>query len=721
MATPATPASGVLEEPPTQLRRQAAIASLTTEALGGMRVDALMERAVQSAACSLDALAAAVCELDASRGVIELRKWHGPGAGGTLTCSALPFTLFGHCLVHGRPVLVDDWREEARFACPPALRQIGVRSTVAAPVSAGEGLQGVLSAHSPVPGQFSVDDVDALREIAGVLAAGLRRGRLEELLQARAAQHAALAELAQLTLSDSPLEQVLARGTELVAATMGADLVTVSARSPDGAFRVRAAHPHALAADARGPARRSAAMVADRGDTGGAASPLEAHTVHCSIAAGIGSEGAHGVLAVHSRDPNRYGSDDMRLVEACANMLAGAVERSNAERRAAAHRAVSAVLATAETPEAAAPALVRAVCDELGWDMGALWMAGEEGEAELAAAWAAPGLDVAAGGCWRWSQLPDGHPASDTWRCGLPRWTHSAQLLGDLGHRADIAGLGLQAGVWAPVGHAGRVVGVLELLSRQPQPVDRHLLPALATIASQVGLLASGGLSQRALAESEERRRRAVASMLRADEEERVRIAGELHDDTVQEMAAILITLDRVVSAAERGDPHTVTQAASQARSTLATATERARRLLFELRPPLLDARGLGAALRGVAERAGRDAGFAVAVHAEVGRHPHAVETLVYRTMSELIANARAHSGAGRLQVALLEDGDHLVGRVEDDGCGFDVDRVLAIGQVRGYSPLAALLERIILAGGELDVHSRPGAGTVAVLRVPAG
>jgi two-component system sensor histidine kinase UhpB len=210
-----------------------------------------------------------------------------------------------------------------------------------------------------------------------------------------------------------------------------------------------------------------------------------------------------------------------------------------------------------------------------------------------------------------------------------------------------------------------------------------------------------------------------MASVLRAGEEERVRIASELHDDTVQEMAAILITLDRVVDAARRGDPEAATRSAVQARATLATTTERARRLLFELRPPLLDAGGLGPAVREAAERAGRTSGFEVHAQTDVGRHPQAVEALVYRIMCELIDNAAAHSGARRLDVELSLEDDELHGRVEDDGSGFNVQQVLGGAGPAALSRLAAMRERIVLSGGRLDIHSRQGSGTAVRLRVP--
>jgi signal transduction histidine kinase len=250
---------------------------------------------------------------------------------------------------------------------------------------------------------------------------------------------------------------------------------------------------------------------------------------------------------------------------------------------------------------------------------------------------------------------------------------------------------------------------------------DAHLAEACATVlaaAVERSNMERRTAAQRAenervhtaQAENELRRQRAAAAMLRADAEERGRIASELHDDTVQELAAILITLDRVVNAARRGDGDVVMSTAVQARTTLATATERARRLLFQLRPPLLDSGGLPAALRSIAGLT-TGGGVDVVIDSQVGRHPQAVEALVYRGMRELIAEARARPGTTRVAVELSQIEGHLVGVVEDDGPHPDAPVVSAAR--------AGLADRITLAGGTLEIRTTAAGGTSARLRVP--
>jgi signal transduction histidine kinase len=548
--------------PRPRLPHDEAIASLSIEALAGKPLERLIRLALDAAATSVDVPVVTLSELTSSRATLRLRAATGLPDGADLRCPANATTVCGRCLVSRRPVMVRDW-DQTRFKAPQLLREAGVRSTLAVPVEAG-AWQGVLAAHSTVQRTFPRESIRMLGEITRVLAAGLRRARLEELVAVRTQQHVALAELGRLTLSDTPPRQVLERAGHIVALAMDAAVVAVSGRDPDATLRVRAVYPAHLIVESW-PPEGGAAVVGDWTQAGGAPPELAEESVRCSLAA---AAGPHGVLAVHSRQPHRYDSGDARLVEAFASMLAGPVGRSNIQ----------------------------------------------------------------------------------------------------------------------PGGTAARP--------------------------------AAGAPSRPAAGEREARRRRAMASVLRAGEEERVRIASELHDDTVQEMAAILLTLDRVVDAARRGDPEAATRSAVQARATLATTTERARRLLFELRPPLLDAGGLGAAVREAAERAGRTSGFEVRVQTDVGRHPQAVEALVYRVMCELIENAVAHSGARRLDVELSLHDDELHGRVEDDGAGFDVQHALGAGSA-GLSRLGAMRERIVLSGGRLDIHSRQGSGTTARLRVP--
>jgi signal transduction histidine kinase len=223
-----------------------------------------------------------------------------------------------------------------------------------------------------------------------------------------------------------------------------------------------------------------------------------------------------------------------------------------------------------------------------------------------------------------------------------------------------------------------------------------------------------------ALVEAEEQRRMVLNQMLRAEADERARIAEELHDDTIQVLTATLFSLDRERLAGERGDTDGAADAAAKARTTLALALERTRRLMFELRPPLLEAHGLAPAVRDLVAHANADLGLEVDAQIDVPRYTEAFETLVYRIVREAVANVRRHARARRLEVSLVHAGGELRGRVTDDGRGFDVHRALERGRAGMHLGLDATMERVRLAGGTIDIQSAPGEGTRLDFVLPA-
>ena len=225
--------------------------------------------------------------------------------------------------------------------------------------------------------------------------------------------------------------------------------------------------------------------------------------------------------------------------------------------------------------------------------------------------------------------------------------------------------------------------------------------------------------AQRALRESERRRRQVVASMLHAEEVERSRIATELHDDTVQVMTASLMAMDRVALVAQRAGSAQLEAAISVARATLEEATDRTRRLMFELRPAVLLRDGLLAAIRVLAQQTGRETGARARVRGTVGRYDHPVEELVYRSVQEALANVRKHAQPDSISVTLAERRGTIWAEICDDGLGFDVVDAGTRPQAALHLGLDALYERIRAVGGSVHVDSSPGKGTCVSLTVP--
>ncbi|HYX86718.1 MAG TPA: PAS domain S-box protein [Gaiellales bacterium] len=224
---------------------------------------------------------------------------------------------------------------------------------------------------------------------------------------------------------------------------------------------------------------------------------------------------------------------------------------------------------------------------------------------------------------------------------------------------------------------------------------------------------------ERGLKESERHRREILASMLQAEEAERSRIATALHDDTVQVMTASLIAMDRVAIVAGRSENPRLGAAVALARATLEEATERTRRLMFELRPAVLHDHGLGAALRVLADQTARETGARAQVESSVGRYDYAVEELVYRSAQEALANVRKHAAPRTITVTLEDRAGLLVGEIRDDGCGFDVKDARSRPSAALHLGIDSLTERVRAAGGAVEIDSAPGSGTCVRITVP--
>lgn len=224
---------------------------------------------------------------------------------------------------------------------------------------------------------------------------------------------------------------------------------------------------------------------------------------------------------------------------------------------------------------------------------------------------------------------------------------------------------------------------------------------------------------EQAMRSSERERRHAIERLLRAEEQERRRLAAELHDDTVQVLTACLVALDRLAQTVDAAEHERISTAVFATRRTLAAATDRTRRLMFELRPTSLQQEGLSGALRDLAEQAGEEAGLRTATSVPAERHPYVVEEIAYRTVREAIVNVRKHARATALEVIVRVEDGRLHGRVIDDGRGFDVAAAIERSRRQRRMGLDTMRERLELAGGSVDLRSAPGEGTVVSFELP--
>jgi PAS domain S-box-containing protein len=251
---------------------------------------------------------------------------------------------------------------------------------------------------------------------------------------------------------------------------------------------------------------------------------------------------------------------------------------------------------------------------------------------------------------------------------------------------------------------------------------DVHYRPLLDPDGAVIGAI-SVAVDVTDLERVERDRRHLLGQLITAQEEERRRLAGDLHDDAIQSLTAARMhlsvlghQLDRLGEAAAAVRP-----ALDHARGNLEQGLAAARTFLFDLRPPLLDSAGLEPALRQQLAKLVERTGWKTEVDWRLQeRLDRELETVVFRVAQEALANAARHADATTVWVRAERDGRDVVLEVADDGVGFDPPAARERAAATGHLGLRSMAERIQTAGGSLEITSGPGHGTRVVLRLAA-
>ena len=220
----------------------------------------------------------------------------------------------------------------------------------------------------------------------------------------------------------------------------------------------------------------------------------------------------------------------------------------------------------------------------------------------------------------------------------------------------------------------------------------------------------------------EAERRRAGSAALQAQEQERTRVARDLHDEVNQSLTGLLLRLE----AAREAAPPELEAALSETKALANQAMRELLSLARQLRPTALDDLGLQAALENYIDEWARRTGIAAELHASGlldRRLASEVETALYRIAQEALNNIAKHARARRVEVVLERRADYVSLIVEDDGVGFEP--TAAAAGAPGFG-LVGMHERATLVGASLNVESAPGQGTTILVRMavpmtPAG
>ncbi|MEX0990680.1 MAG: PAS domain S-box protein [Actinomycetota bacterium] len=298
-------------------------------------------------------------------------------------------------------------------------------------------------------------------------------------------------------------------------------------------------------------------------------------------------------------------------------------------------------------------------------------------------------------------------------------WSPSTEALVDEGIRSHLT---------IPLVAEGVLIGTLNLGSTEPGHFTDEHLDTAQQVAGQLAVaLHQARLHERVehsadelerrledLRRADGQRRQLLARVVRAQEEERQRIASDIHDDSIQKMAAVGLRLEslrrRFAEDAEaRGQ-------VDQIEETVKVSIERLRHLMFELWPPALERHGLADAVRTELDQTKATSGLDYVLSDELETEPPPeTRTVAYRIIQEAVSNIRKHAEASTVEVTLANRDGGIDVKVSDDGRGIEETPT----SPPGHLGLSAMHERAEMAGGWVRINGRSGRGTTVEFWLP--
>jgi len=258
-----------------------------------------------------------------------------------------------------------------------------------------------------------------------------------------------------------------------------------------------------------------------------------------------------------------------------------------------------------------------------------------------------------------------------------------------------------------PIRHKNNITGILTLYLNPGDVIDDFRLGFLDAATAAAGAALEAQLAREQALQTQEK---FMANILYSQEDERKRVAGDLHDKLCQSLSAILMEIQSNRSG------NTATQASqSDIESQIRDLIDEVRLMAGQLRPSILDDFGLESALASKIEEISSLRGIPIdfqCVPSSQGEHrlPSKVEAGLYRIAMEALSNAVTHAAASHISVILMNQLDKTTILVEDDGSGFDILALRKdMDRCRG---LIEMEERVMVLGGKLQIESIPGRGT---------
>ncbi len=274
--------------------------------------------------------------------------------------------------------------------------------------------------------------------------------------------------------------------------------------------------------------------------------------------------------------------------------------------------------------------------------------------------------------------------------------------------------------VSVPLKSKDRTLGIMNVACSDESYFTENDFRLLDSIGYHVGLAIENSVLYEEAKQKEKLRGQLLSSVISAQEEERKRIARELHDEYGQTLIGLIMNIESLENTAALGQSP-LKEKLGNAKSIVTRALEDLRRLTLALRPSALDDLGLVAATRAYAESHLKAAGIRVEFESKglKKRLAPAVETALFRIIQEATHNIVRHAEAHNVRIQLEVKDGKIIAIVEDDGKGFDVDAVFKSGIGAQSLGLLGIQERAMLSGGTFTIKSQVRQGTRLTVEIP--
>ncbi len=278
--------------------------------------------------------------------------------------------------------------------------------------------------------------------------------------------------------------------------------------------------------------------------------------------------------------------------------------------------------------------------------------------------------------------------------------------------------LGTEQGIITPLQVGNEMRGILAVTGAGLTEAD---VPAMTAFANQAAIALENARLFEEVQAGQERLRVLAQQVVSAQEEERRRIAQELHDELGQALTGIVFDLAAIEKELPPESTPAIKDKLAEASSLTYQLDERVSEIALDLRPYMLDDLGLLPTLRWYVNRYTKRLNIEVEIEAMSleERLPPQVETALYRVVQEALTNVARHAQANRVSVRLERKESTVTVFVEDDGRGFDVEKIAGPHPPERGAGLLGIRERVASLGGTFSIQSRPGQGTRLTIEIP--